>query len=283
MKHLLLFIILVTAVLAQPSAEIIHRFQAGMDRPTDIALLEDGRICVADGVNSRVLVFDQSGKHEVLRFAELKRPLGLAADLKGGLLITDTEANAVFILDKYLVLKAQLPLTPEIDATDVLPVGDRLWVVDNDGHQILILDRQGHIKNSIGHKGTVGPTFNYPSTISLGKERRIFVCDVLNGRIQLFNVDGSYRGQIADWGITQGSLYRPKGIAAHPAGPFVITDSFTGSIHFFKSQSSQGTVLTTGNSEYLRLENPLGLVWGTEDMLWVVESGTGDVLGIKIR
>jgi DNA-binding beta-propeller fold protein YncE len=253
-----------------------------MERPTDIAILEDGRVCVADGVNGRVVIFDQSGKYAELRFAELKRPLGLAADLNGGLLITDTKANAVFILDKYLVLKAQLPLAQEIDATDVLPVGDQLWIVDNDGHRILVLDRQGHVKNSIGHKGHAGPTFNYPSTISLGQERRIFVCDVLNGRIQLFNVDGSYRGQIADWGITPGSLFRPKGIAAHAAGPFVITDSFTGTIHYFKSQSSPGTVLTTGNSEYLRLKNPLGLVWETPEMLWVVESGTGDVLGIKI-
>ncbi len=284
MRYLLYTLILAFTVTAQPRADIVYRFQGQMERPTDVAVLNDGRICVADGVNGRVLVFQQNGEYEELRFPELKRPLGLAADLNGGLLITDTEADAILILDQYFTLKIRLPLNEAVDATDVLVVDENLlWVVDNDNHQVMVIDRQGHFQSTIGRKGSAGPTFNYPATISYGRENRIFICDVLNGRIQLFEHDGSYRGQIADWGITPGSLFRPKGIAAQPDGPFVVSDSFTGVIHYFKSQSSTGSVLTSSSLEPLRLNNPLGLAWGTDGVLWVVESGSGDLLGIKIR
>jgi len=154
MRYLLLIFGLVLTLSAQPNAEIVHRFQGGMERPTDLAVLNDGRICVADGVNGRVLVFQEDGKYEEIRFPELKRPLGLATDLNGGLLITDTETDAILILDKYLMLKVRIPLDKAVDATDVLVVDENLlWVVDNDNHHIIVIDRQGRINSTIGRKG----------------------------------------------------------------------------------------------------------------------------------
>jgi len=278
MRKIILLLTLSLSVLSQPMAEITHRFQGEMDRPTDIAVLNDGRICVADGVNNQVLVFKRDGSYVTLTFPQMKRPLGLAADFNGGLLITDTQADAIFILDKYLTLKIHIPLSQEVDATDVLAMDQEvLWVVDNDGHQIIVMDRQGHIKQRLGSKGSTGPAFNYPSTIAGNSNNQIFICDVLNGRIQLYDSEGIYRGQIADWGITPGSLFRPKGVAANQSGAFVVTDSFTGTIHYFRTQSSVGSVLP------LKFKNPLGVAWDNEGILWVVESGTGNILGIKVQ
>ena len=264
------------------SAEIVHQYQSDMTLPTDIAILADGRICVADGVNARILVFDSRGASTELRFPEMKRPLGLAADDNGGLLVSDTQAKSVFILDKYLNLKVNIPLESSVDPTDVLAVGKQLWVVDNDGHQILVIDRKGQLKHTLGKKGSVGPTFSYPSTISSGKDDQIFVCDVLNGRLQLFNTDFSYQGQIADWGITPGKFFRPKGVASQADGRIAVSDSFTGTLQIFKSQSSEGTMIVDSNSNPLHFQNPTGIAWDKSGLLWVVESATGSVMGVQL-
>jgi len=263
-------------------AEIVHRFPSDMTLPTDVAVLEDGRICVADGVNQRILVFGSSGQSTILTFPELKRPLGLAADHGGGLLVTDTKAKTVFILDKYLKLQVAIPLAEEIDPTDILAVEDLLWVVDNEGHRVLVISRTGKIKETLGKKGSAGPTFSYPSTISAGKPGQVFVCDVLNGRIQLFNDDLSYQGQIADWGIINGLLFRPKGVASRPDGKIVVSDSFTGTLQLFLSQSSPGNVLSDTKGNPLRFQNPTGVVWDKSGLLWVVESGSGSLIGVKV-
>jgi len=282
MKFILQTVLLLSVLGALTGAEIVHRYPTDMTLPTDVAVLEDGRICVADGVNGRVLVFNQSGKHQDLRFPEMKRPLGLAADLNGGLLITDTEAHALFILDKFLKLTINIPLEVSIDPTDVLPVNDLLWIIDNDGHRILIVDRKGSIKHTLGKKGSVGPTFSYPSTITLGKANQIFVCDVLNGRLQLFNTDRSYQGQIADWGITPGFLFRPKGVASREDGRIAVSDSFTGTLQTFSSQSSQGKMIVDASKKPIRFKNPTGVCWGKSNVLWVVESATGSLIGVQV-
>ncbi len=285
MKILLILLFLVFSLVAQPAAEIIYRFNKGqMNYPTDIAVLQDGRICVADGVNGRVLVFKKSGKFKELRFPAMQRPLGLAADLNGGLLITDTQADVIILLNRKLKVNSIIQLLKVVDATDVLPVsGDMLWVVDNDGHRILIMDRQGNIESEVGRKGSSGPTFNYPASIAQDSKGQIFITDVLNGRVQLFSEYGSYYGQVAKWGITPGSMYRPKGVAVNENGAFVVTDSFTGVIHYYQSQSSKGALLSTREHELIRLKNPLGVAWGNDGILWVVESGSGDLLGVKLN
>jgi len=264
------------------SAEIVHKYQSDMTLPTDIAVLEDGRICVADGVNSRILVFDTRGVSTELRFPEMKRPLGLAADANGGLLVSDTQVKAIFILDKYLNLKVNIPLEKSVDPTDVLAVDKHLWVVDNEGHQILVIDRKGQLKQKMGKKGSVGPTFSYPSTISSGKNDQIFVCDVLNGRLQLFDSDYSYQGQIAGWGITPGYLFRPKGVASQADGRIAVSDSFTGTLQIFKSQSSEGKMIVDASNNPLHFQNPVGLAWDKSGLLWVVESATGSVIGVQL-
>ncbi len=284
MTRIFLISMMSLALWAQPTTEIVYRFHSDMVYPTDVAVLNDGRICVADGVNQRVLVFKKNGRSKELKFPEMKRPLGLAADLAGGLLITDTETDVVLILDKRLKLKSVISLPKVVDATDVQVIdGQVIWVVDNDGHRVIIMDRQGNIESEIGRKGSSGPTFNYPACITRDGRGQLYVTDVLNGRVQLFNEFGTYQGQVAKWGITPGSLYRPKGIAANQAGAFVISDSFTGTIHYYKSQGSQGEVLKTHNQSFLRLENPLGLCWDKNGLLWIVESGSGDLLGVKLN
>lgn len=264
------------------SAEIVHRYQSDMRLPTDITILDDGRICVADGVNARILVFDNNGESKALQFPQMKRPLGLAADANGGLLISDTEAKSIFILDKYLELQVNIPLNKAIDPTDVLAVEELLWVVDNEGHRILIYDRKGNQKHALGKKGNVGPTFSYPSTISAGKDDQIFVCDVLNGRIQLFTTDLNYQGQIADWGITPGYLFRPKGVASQKNGRIAVSDSFTGTLQLFQSQSSAGSIVVDSDNNPLRFQNPIGLSWDKNGLLWVVESATGSIIGMQL-
>jgi len=282
-KSLFLIFALFIAALGQPVGTLVHRFQADMTRPTDVAVLNDGRICVADGVNSRVIVFSPAGTHQALRFAELQRPLGLAGDIAGGLLITDTQAHAVLILNDRLRLTARIQLPDTVDPTDVYPVGDQLWVVNNDGHQILVVDRAGQVTQTIGKKGIDGATFSYPATLSGDQLHKLYVCDVLNARIQLFDDQGEYLGQIGDMGVTPGTFYRPKGVAVTPAGAFIVTDSFTGVLHYFSDPTATDAVLKTEAGAYLRLKNPLGVCWDSSGLLWVVESGTGDLLGIRVK
>jgi len=97
------------------------------------------------------------------------------------------------------------------------------------------------------------------------------VVDVLNTRVQVFNKDGSTAGQVGQWGVTPGRLFRPKGVALGPDGTVYVADSYTGVIQAFEPTGTYRGVLADRLGRIMRLTTPVGMAFDRNGRLYVVQ------------
>ena len=101
----------------------------------------------------------------------------------------------------------------------------------------------------------------------------IYIVDILNGRIQVFNPDGSNPRQLGGSGITPGTLFRPKGIVIDQQSRVYVSDSYTGVIQLFDSSGKLVGILSENKIDPLRLTTPIGMALDPEEKhLYVVQS-----------
>lgn len=263
---------------------IVQTFKDKMAFPTDVAALSDGRVLVVDGVNKEVVIFNGSAPPTYLTNREFVRLIGIYIDDEDRIYLTDTGAKAVFIFDKNLSLQTKIALTPDIDPTDVVTIGkDILYVVNNDGHQVIKIDRTGKELGRLGTEGRNRGQFKYPATITSDASRSLYVVDVFNGRVQIIGRNDQFLGQYGEWGVTSGQLFRPKGVAVGTDGRVFVSDSFLGVIQIFYPGNRTPDVLLDKDFKTIHLQNPTGLWLDKNGILWVVESANNQVLGFQIK
>lgn len=263
---------------------VVYSFQDKMSFPTDVAVMSDGRVLVVDGVNQEVVIFNAAGQASYLTNREFVRLLGIYIDAEDQIYLTDTGAKAIFIFNKNISLQTKINLNSDLDPTDVVPVGkDVLYVVNNDGHQVVKLDRTGKELARLGGEGRNRGQFKYPATITSDAGKSLYVVDIFNGRVQIIGKDDRFLGQYGEWGVTAGQLFRPKGVAVSNDGQVFVSDSFLGVVQVFYPGNRTPDVLLDKDFKTIHLQNPTGLWLDKNGILWVVESAKNQVLGFKIK
>jgi len=171
--------------------------RAILRKPFGVAAAADGTIYVADGELKSIYAFDQNG--ELLsafgNAGEFARPTGLAVNGGlGRLYVCDTGANAVFAYS----LK-----------------GERLFEFK---------------KGSEPGDGY----FNSPTHIAVDRRNgNIFVADMNNFRVQVFDKDGVYLRKFGQLGDNPGDFSRPKGIAVDSEGHVYVADAAFNNFQIF--------------------------------------------------
>jgi|SRR5664279_432747 len=173
------------------------------NRPTDVAVAQDGSFYVSDGYrNSRVIKFSKDGKYlfewgrKGDKPGEFHIPHAIDLDARGNVYVADRENNRIqefdaegrFIkewknnsLDKlYSVAINQK--NQHVFAADYLIVMD----VIIKGSNIVQFDQDGHVISEFGRVGSyMGPTCRYHD-LAIDNEGSIYVGDILGNRIQKF-------------------------------------------------------------------------------------------------
>jgi len=67
-------------------------------------------------------------------------------------------------------------------------VNNRIFVSDYLRHTILVYDLKGQWLYEIGGKGSRPGSFFYPSSVCLDSDRRLYVADTFNHRVQIFSI-----------------------------------------------------------------------------------------------
>jgi DNA-binding beta-propeller fold protein YncE len=260
------------------------------NQPTDLAVGKNGRIYVLDGVNDRVQVFDSRGNFLFLfgkpgsGNGELNRPVGLETDRQGRVYIADSRNHRVQVFDsegKY-INKIILPtkgtnLPP--DPVDVLIVSPRdetetLFVSDNDNHNILVYDKDSlKLINKFGiHGFEEQGSFRYPFSLATDMGyKNIYVVDVLNTRVQMFDRNGKFIRKIGGWGIREGTFFRPKGVTADVDNNIYVSDSYMGVIQLFRPDGSYVSVVGTQKGKEKKFKTPIRIYIDRNQRLFVVE------------
>jgi sugar lactone lactonase YvrE len=169
----------------------------------------DGNIYVADTGNSRIQKFSPQGEFMMSigrsgnGLGQLREPSGVAIDGAANIYVTDSVSHKLvkFKSDGSFVAQWGGPGPGFYGPRDVA-VGPQgyLYVVDQGRTRIVVLDTAGNTIAEWGKKGKAPGEFDDPTGVAVGGDR-VYVADLRNSRIQVFNLDGQFlrEWQVPEW------------------------------------------------------------------------------------
>ena len=259
--------------------------KANFLHPSDVTVGSKGRIYVLDGVNHAVKVFNSSGKY-LSTFGspgkgrgKLDTPLGLDSDGNGSIYLADSGNRLIQIFDASGNFRSQFPVKVKDSLRPPDPVDvvvdeekDRLYVIDNDNHRVLVYNKDGsRLVETWGTSGEKPGEYQFPFLATLDNQSTLYVVDVLNTRVQAINHEGRAMAYIGKWGVDRGQFYRPKGVAVDTKERIYVSDSYLGVVQVFKRYRKFLGVLGNGDGEVVRFKTPTGLFIDDNLRLYVVE------------
>lgn len=253
-----------------------------VDLPTAIAIGPDQAVFLLDGVHDRVLVFEPDGRLRGIlsKFGNetLNQPVGLRIDDVGRLWIADSGNGRLILAERDGELMKTIAVPKAADAQRADPTdiafssgGQSVWVVDNDSHRVLKLSVAENTWQVVGTFGESLGQFEFPFQIAADRSGDVFVSDVINARVQLFDRVGTPLRNFGGFGVEPGNLYRPSGVAIDGEGRLWVADAVLGVVQIFYAQGEFLDVLRDENGNPLKLSGPMGLTFDGDGALYVVE------------
>jgi DNA-binding beta-propeller fold protein YncE len=239
-------------VVAQDESESLVRQLTGqargggrLNKPYAVAA-GFGRIYVSDTAARVVHIFDaanrrysQIGESET---GSLAKPMGVELDAAGNVYVADISQKVINIYDRDGKFQRAIGKKGDFDRPTgiaVDPAGERLFVVDiggiqSENHRVRVFDLlNGEHLFDIGTRGTAAGYFNLPRDVAIGKDRRIYVVDGGNFRIQVFDWEGKFLASWGKAGRQLGDFARPKEIATDREGNVYVIDTAFGNFQIF--------------------------------------------------
>jgi len=276
-----------TAMAEVPLKKISHLFDISHDflQPSDVEVAPDGKIYVVDGVNNAIKVFHKNGNFAFSfgvkgnRDGQLLFPLGIDIGDSGKVYVADSGNHRlqIFTARGKFLRKVVIPSVDgkKADPTDVAvdEKRNRCFVVDNDNHTIVTYELNSlKYLNNFGVPGGEKREFRYPFLIDIDASGFLYIVDVVNTRLQVFNSQGHFVNIIGGWGVEKGNFFRPKGVAVDQDGLVCVGDSYMNVIQVFQSNSwFHSVVANTATKKIHKFDSPVGISIDKNNRLYVVE------------
>jgi predicted CXXCH cytochrome family protein len=263
---------------AEMQARHLFNLQTDFNHPSAVRVSNEGRIYVLDGVNGRIVVFDPDGKPiDTLSSAD-ENPLDLPMDLllfQDEIIVADSGNHrlVVFSSDGEVVKTIALPQGDQAvkpTPTGLAVIDETVYWSDRANSRVCSTSlTNGKQQSCWGGFGSQEGEFRYPFMMSIDRDQYLYVVDVLNGRVQVFNERGRSFGAVVRFGVTNDSLLRPNGIDLSANDQMLVSDAYTGRILLFHGRSFAG-LLKDEKGNALIFNQPVGITrW--QDRLYVVE------------
>jgi len=193
-------------------------------------------ICRLDFKNQAYGVFGVSGPGRV------RKPINIVIDPLGYKFVVDPTRKQIVVFDPDDKYVTAFDVPEPCHPVDVAIYGDELYVLDNEKScQIVVMDRTtGDVLRTLGGPGGEPGQFRIPSSLCIGPEGYLYVCDTHNWRIQKLTRDGDPVWVKGRPGYTLGRFGRPRGIRVGPDGIIYVVDGATEIVQMF---SPDGEIL----------------------------------------
>jgi peptidylglycine monooxygenase len=131
---------------------------------------------------------------------------------------------------------------PEItDGHGITPDGEHLFIVDRDGHRVLLIDLEGNVLNEIGTPGIPSwrQPFNHPTAIARSSRQNLYITDGYgNARVHRFSPNGELLNSWGDLGSDDGEFQCPHGVTILPDDTIVVGDRDNNRLQLFSPDGS---------------------------------------------
>lgn len=246
------------------------------DKPYGVATDKLGRVYVTD--TGRVWILNL--KDSSFRFigheqgdGRLKRPVGITVSSDGRLFVADSSLKRVFV---YLEDKFVAAIGHEKEFTSPVSVAvdekrQLMYISDPGKHTVNVYSLKDYtMLRTIGKRGEAMGQFNFPTSLTVDSEGRLYVVDSGNFRVQVFDHEGEFIKFIGEIGDTPGSFARPKGIALDSEGHIYVIDAAFQNFQIFDFEGNILLHVGSGGTEPGQFLLPAGIAVDDEDRIYVV-------------
>jgi DNA-binding beta-propeller fold protein YncE len=295
-KKIIYLFVIISLIIVPLLPGITHAFQVttvkhlfdlehGFLQPSDVAVGKDHLIYVLDGVNNRVVAFDEQGTFRFTFGGKgtgdglFNAPIGLTTDSGGNVYVADTGNRRIQVFSPRGTFKSLVPVRSPEGENPSDPVDcavdekrQRLYVADNDNHRIVVYSLTDYkLLESWGSEGEGMQQLRNPFLIALAQDTSLLVVDVLNTRVQVWSPQGQAVNSIGDYGVDLGQLYRPKGVCIDQDNVIFVSDSYVGAIQRFNRYGHFKSVMGDETGKVKIWKTPVGITIDSKQRLYVVE------------
>jgi len=205
--------------------------------PYGIAVDSKGALYVADGKVGAVFIFKTETKDLQMikngvnaRFGDI---IGLAIDDSDRLFVSDTKFHRILVFNKEHKIEGAISEGGLVDPAGMVVDNENrfLYVADAGRDQVMVYDADNlNLLRTIGtagkkHELTEEGQFAAPTNVALDQDNNLYVTDMFNNRVEVFDADGNFIRAWGKAGDRPGYFSRPKGIAIDSDGHVWIADS----------------------------------------------------------
>ena len=224
------------------------------DEPFDVAVDGSGSVFVVEVANQRVQKFSGSGTF-ITKWGQygtcdgqFTGSVGIGVDADGFVYVADQGNNRIqkFTNSGAFVTKWGSWNTPcwpgdwegpYLNSGDIAAANGSVFVSDQDNQGFKKFSTSGQLENARGGPGGSGNgQFSLPWGITVDDAGQIYVCDVINNRIQVFSPNGSFLSVIGSYGTGDGQFDQPYRVAVDGAGNVFVADTYNHRIQKFSTE-----------------------------------------------
>ncbi len=255
-----------------------------MGEPHGLAVDSKGRLYVADGKVGAIFIIDPETKDTTMikngKDASFALINGLAIDDSDRLFVSDSQAHRILVFDKNH--KGEAAITGGLVTPAGMAIDNEnrfLYVADIGQDQVLVYDADNLTPiRRIGtadtkHQSSALGDFSKPTSVAVDQDGNVYVTDMLNYRVEVFDADGKFIRAFGKHGDGPGYFAMPKGIAVDCDGHIWVTDSMQNRVHLFTQEgdllrwmgNKQGVLPGTFSGlQYIMIDNKTNRVFTSE-------------------
>jgi sugar lactone lactonase YvrE len=205
--------------------------------PYGMAVDSKGSVYIADGKVGAIFVFNTETKQLQMikngvqaHFGDI---IGLALDDSDRLFVSDTKLHRIMVFDRDHKIEGAITEGGLVDPGGMVVDNENrfLYVADAGRDQVMVYDADKlNLIRTIGTAGkkhtlTEPGQFSVPTNVALDADANLYVTDMYNNRVEVFDADGNFIRAWGKAGDRPGYFSRPKGIAIDSDGHVWVADA----------------------------------------------------------
>ncbi|MEW6218941.1 MAG: hypothetical protein AB1634_05315 [Thermodesulfobacteriota bacterium] len=257
------------------------------ERPTALALDAAENLYVVETGRNRLQIVGTDGRTIGL-LTGLDRPVSVAVDSRGRIYVGNNGRGNVEVYNRDLQLLHKLGAG---DQELARPAGlgvtteGKVYVADGLANTVKVYDAGGAQLFSFGEPGGGEGQLHTPTALAIDEGNgRVLVADLPvrtsrkgsyeAARVQAFDLAGRFLQVVGDFGVGEGSLIKPLGLAVDGAGRILVADAYENVVQVFDHAGVHQETLYDGERP---LRTALGVAYGleTERLFVASHKGTG--------